>query len=117
VLPAKGQDPPGYHTVYNVIRAIPEDLKTLGVEGSKAYRDAYELVHRREAERPNQIWQADQFASLQIMGESTQRAVGIIAAWAISIGAKLDPRDAVNPPSCGRMPEPRGCGGTDGSNQ
>ena len=55
----KGQDPPGYHTVYNVVRAIPEDLKTLGVEGSKAYRDAYDLVHRREAERPNQIWQAD----------------------------------------------------------
>ena len=55
----KGQDPPGYHTVYNVIRAIPEDLKTLGVDGEKAYRDAYDLVHRREAERPNQIWQAD----------------------------------------------------------
>ena len=49
----KGQDPPGYHTVYNVVRAIPEDLKTLGVEGSKAYRDAYDLVHRREAERPD----------------------------------------------------------------
>src|SRR5271165_2610560 len=55
----KGQDPPGYHTVYNVVRAIPADLKTLGVKGSKAYRDAYDLVHRREAERPNQIWQAD----------------------------------------------------------
>jgi hypothetical protein len=27
----KGQDPPGYHTVYNVVRAIPEDLRTLGV--------------------------------------------------------------------------------------
>lgn len=55
----KGQDPPGYHTVYNVVRAIPEDLRTLGVEGAKAYRDAYDLVHRREAERPNEIWQAD----------------------------------------------------------
>src|SRR5271157_521059 len=55
----KGQNPPGYHTVYNVIRAIPEDLKTLAVDGEKAYRDAYDLVHRREAEHPNQIWQAD----------------------------------------------------------
>jgi putative transposase len=55
----KGQDPPGYHTVYNVVRAIPEDLRTLGVEGSKAYRNAYDLVYRREAERSNQIWQAD----------------------------------------------------------
>ena len=55
----KGQDPPGYHTVYSVIRAIPEDLKTLAIDGEKAYRNAYDLVHRREAERPNQIWQAD----------------------------------------------------------
>jgi hypothetical protein len=37
----------------------PDDLKTLGLNGEKAYREAYDLVHRREAERPNQIWQAD----------------------------------------------------------
>jgi putative transposase len=55
----KGQNPPGYHTVYNVIRAIPEDLRTFAVDGEKAYRNTYDLVHRREAERPNQIWQAD----------------------------------------------------------
>jgi len=59
VARAKGQDAPAYHTVYSVIRAIPEDLKTLGVDGEKAYRNTYDLVHRREAERPNQIWQAD----------------------------------------------------------
>ena len=47
----QGREPPGYHTVYNVIRAIPEDLKTLAVEGEKAYRAAYDLIHRREAER------------------------------------------------------------------
>ena len=57
--PTQGREPPGYHTVYNVIRAIPEDLKTLAIDGEKAYRAAYDLVHRREAERPNQIWQAD----------------------------------------------------------
>jgi putative transposase len=55
----QGREPPGYHTVYNVIRAIPKDLKTLAVDGEKAYRAAYDLIHRREAERPNQIWQAD----------------------------------------------------------
>jgi putative transposase len=59
VARAQDREPPGYHTVYNVIRAIPEDLKTLAVDGEKAYRAAYDLVHRREAERPNQIWQAD----------------------------------------------------------
>ena len=41
------------------IRAIPDDLKTLALNGEKAYREAYDLVHRREADRPNQIWQAD----------------------------------------------------------
>ena len=56
---ARGEHPPGYHTIYNVIRAIPDDLKTLALGGEKAYREAYDLVHRREAERPNQIWQAD----------------------------------------------------------
>ena len=56
---ARGEQPPGYHTIYKVIRAIPEDLKTLALGGEKAYREAYDLVHRREAERPNQIWQAD----------------------------------------------------------
>src|SRR5271165_7638513 len=55
----RGEPPPGYHTIYNVIRAIPDDLKTLALEGEKSYRQAYDLVHRREAERPNQIWQAD----------------------------------------------------------
>ena len=56
---ARGEQPPGYHTIYNVIRAIPNDLKALALNGEKAYREAYDLVHRREAERPNQIWQAD----------------------------------------------------------
>ncbi|HET7888744.1 MAG TPA: leucine zipper domain-containing protein, partial [Bradyrhizobium sp.] len=56
---ARGEPPPGYHTIYNVIRAIPDDLKTLALSGERAYREAYDLVHRREAERPNQIWQAD----------------------------------------------------------
>ena len=56
---ARGEPPPGYHTIYNVIRAIPDDLRTLALGGEKAYREVYDLVHRREAERPNQVWQAD----------------------------------------------------------
>jgi len=59
VAHATGQTSPGYHTVYNVIRAIPDALKTLALDGEKAYRETYDLVHRREAERSNQIWQAD----------------------------------------------------------
>ena len=58
---AEGQEPPSYHTIYNVInvtRALPEVPTTFALDGEKAHRDAYDLVHRREAERPNQIWQA-----------------------------------------------------------
>lgn len=56
---ARREQVPAYHTIYNVVRAIPDDLKTLALDGEKAYREAYDLVHRREAEQPNQIWQAD----------------------------------------------------------
>ncbi len=59
VADAQGQRPPGYHTVYSAIRAIPENLRTLALDGDKAYRETYDLLHRREAEGPNQIWQAD----------------------------------------------------------
>ena len=38
---------------------LPADLVTLAHEGTKAYSDTFELVHRREADRPNAIWQAD----------------------------------------------------------
>jgi len=34
-------------------------LVTLALEGAASYRDRHELVYRRRAERPNQIWQAD----------------------------------------------------------
>lgn len=34
-------------------------LVTLGVDGTKKYRESFELVYRREATTPNEIWQAD----------------------------------------------------------
>ncbi|MBB6551236.1 hypothetical protein [Nonomuraea rubra] len=50
---------PGYSTVHEIVRKLDPALVALGVEGSKRYREMYELVHRREASKPNQIWQAD----------------------------------------------------------
>jgi putative transposase len=50
---------PSYSHLSFLVRQIPDDLKTLAQQGSKAYADAFELVHRREAEHPNAIWQAD----------------------------------------------------------
>lgn len=41
------------------MRALDPALVTLAHEGDPAYRDRYELVHRREAGQPNEIWQAD----------------------------------------------------------
>lgn len=54
-----GEKPVSYSVVYDVVRQLPADLVMLAHEGDKAYADAFELVLRREAERPNAIWQAD----------------------------------------------------------
>ena len=45
--------------MFNIVRSLPADLVTLAHEGTKAYSDRFELVHRREAMGPNAIWQAD----------------------------------------------------------
>ena len=55
----RGEKPPSYSLVYDVVRKIDPALVTLAHEGTKAYCDAFDLVHRREAEAPNAIWQAD----------------------------------------------------------
>lgn len=54
-----GDEPPSYWVVYRIVSALPADLVTLAHEGTKAYSNTFELVHRREADRPNAIWQAD----------------------------------------------------------
>jgi putative transposase len=53
------EKPPSYGTVFNIVRGLPADLVTLAHDGTKAYSNAFELVHRREASGPNAIWQAD----------------------------------------------------------
>ena len=50
---------PSYDVVHDVVSQIPLDLKTLAHEGDEAYKQAYGLIHRFEAERTNEIWQAD----------------------------------------------------------
>jgi putative transposase len=56
---ASGQPEPSHDTISRVIAAIPPALVTLGHEGEKAYRDAFDLVLRRQAGSPNEVWQAD----------------------------------------------------------
>ncbi|BCL84704.1 DDE-type integrase/transposase/recombinase [Ktedonobacteria bacterium brp13] len=50
---------PSYAQVYRIVQQMPKDLVTLGREGAAAYREAFDLLYRREARCANAIWQAD----------------------------------------------------------
>jgi putative transposase len=54
-----GEPLPSYPAVYRVVRAMPASLLTLAHQGSRVYSESFDLVHRREASKPNAIWQAD----------------------------------------------------------
>src|SRR5262249_40570881 len=54
-----GEKAPSYTSVYEIVRALDPALVTLAQEGTKAYSQSFDLLHRREAEAPNAIWQAD----------------------------------------------------------
>lgn len=57
--PEHGWPDPSYSTVHSIVTGLDPQLLTLAHDGPGALRDRYELVYRRESERPNQIWQAD----------------------------------------------------------
>jgi putative transposase len=52
--------------VYDLIRELPASLRTLAHRGPKVYSELFDLVHRREASKPNVIWQVDH-AQLDIL--------------------------------------------------
>jgi putative transposase len=54
-----GEPLPSYPVVYRVVRAMPASILTLAHQGSRVYSESFDLVHRREASKPNAIWQAD----------------------------------------------------------
>jgi putative transposase len=59
VAEREGWPVPSYSSVYAIIRGIDPALRTLAVDGAKRYAEVFELVYRRQASRPNEIWQAD----------------------------------------------------------
>jgi putative transposase len=59
VAAARGWRAPAYSTVHEIVTRLDPQLLTLAHDGPEAFRDRYELVYRRQAERPNEIWQAD----------------------------------------------------------
>jgi putative transposase len=54
-----GWSVPSYSTVYAIVAGLDPQLLTLAHDGPVALRDRYELVYRRQSERPNALWQAD----------------------------------------------------------
>ena len=54
-----GSPEPSYSTVRQIVQALDPAMVTLALEGPASYRDRHEIVFRRCADRPNQIWQAD----------------------------------------------------------
>ena len=50
---------PSYAVVRRIVRSLPASLLTLAHRGNKAYSEGFDLVHRREASKPNAIWQVD----------------------------------------------------------
>ena len=61
-----GDTVPSYWVVRDVVLQLPKSLLTLAHHGVKAYCESFDLVHRREAAKPNAIWQADH-AQLDIL--------------------------------------------------
>lgn len=55
----EGWSVPSYSVVYDVMCSLDPALVKLAHEGTKAYRQSYDLLYRRETYRPNEIWQAD----------------------------------------------------------
>lgn len=56
---ARGEVAPSYSSVYHFIQQLDPALVVLAHEGSRAYQETFDLLHRREAKAPNELWQAD----------------------------------------------------------
>lgn len=59
VAASRGWPAPGYWTVWRIAAALDPGLVVMAHQGAKRYREVFELVYRREANSPNEIWQAD----------------------------------------------------------
>jgi putative transposase len=58
VATEQGWPVPSYSQVYAIIDALDPGLVVLAHQGSKAYREHFDLLYRFEAEAPNHLWQA-----------------------------------------------------------
>jgi putative transposase len=54
-----GWTAPSYACVYDVVSSLDPAMVALAQEGARGYAERFDLIWRREAEGPNEIWQAD----------------------------------------------------------
>ncbi len=66
---------PSYDVVHDIASRISPDLKMLAHEGLSAYEQAFDLLHRHEAEQPNELWQGDHTPLDILVLDSSGRAV------------------------------------------
>jgi len=64
---------PSYATVHALVVALDPAMVLLAHDGTKAHAQRFDLLHRREADRPNQIWQVDH-TELDILVEGADGA-------------------------------------------
>ena len=50
---------PSYSTIQRIVGELDPSLLTLAHEGSKVYREEFDLIYRHEAHAANDVWQAD----------------------------------------------------------
>ena len=55
----QGWQVPSYDQVSAITQALDPALITLAHAGPRVYRETFDLLYRREASQPNEIWQAD----------------------------------------------------------
>jgi putative transposase len=71
----RGWAVPSYTAVRAVVNGLDPALLVLAHQGGKAYADGFELLHRREAARPNEVWQADHTLLDVVVTDEAGRAV------------------------------------------
>jgi len=50
---------PSYGTIRHIYLDLHPHEKVLAHDGERAYKEAFEIIHRMEADRPNEFWQCD----------------------------------------------------------
>lgn len=87
----QGGHAPSYRSVYDIVKRLAPALVTLAHAGTKAYREAFDLLHRWEADRPNAIWQADhtQLDLWLLDDKGTRRGRGL-SSWMTIAAPWLD---------------------------